>query len=214
MASVTPHKLSRLKHVAWPFALVLLWAAAPPFHVRRLDAADASSEKVQRAVFDPALFAPRFWSETLQPMSSQSVDAAKLLEVLQLDEEAAAQRYGRRAGLGGPAFYLVRGEGRVAGVDRKGVRLELSSGGTVLLMTGPLFGNALRDATGLIEIQQFTSFEFNALSTELNRIAETRVQPILLERARPDTRLRFTGCGEYGEAGELKIIAIEVANAS
>jgi predicted lipoprotein len=214
MANEMPLKLGRFKHVAWLLALVSLWLVAPPFHVRRLDADGTSGQTAQRAALDPAAYARRFWSETLLPSSNQAVDAATLLAVLRSDREAAAQRYGTSTGLGGPAFYLVRGDGRVTGVDRKGVRVELPSSDTVLLIAGPLFGNALRDATGRIDIGQFSSFEFNALSAELNRIAETRVQPILRERAQPAARLRFTGCAEYTEAGELKIIVIEVADAS
>jgi predicted lipoprotein len=212
MESVTAAKLGWLKYAAWPMALALLWVVAPPFHVRRTDTPVVSASPPTHAALDVPAYADKFWSEKLLPAGGRAVDAQILLKALQRDAEAAARQYGRRTGLGGSAFYLVRGEGRVASIDRKGVRLELSAGGgTVLLMTGPLFGNALRDATGLNDIGKFSSFEFNALSAELNRIAETRVQPVLLAHAQSGARLRFTGGAEYSDTGEFKIIPIEVA---
>lgn len=44
------------------------------------------------------------------------------------------------------------------------------------LETGPVFGNVLRDGTGLLDVNDFpNSQDFNALSSEINRRVEEQV---------------------------------------
>lgn len=78
---------------------------------------------------------------------------------------------GRTLGLSSSTLFFLRGSGHVVSVSKKGVAFALKDGGDtadILLPTGLLFGNAVRDGTGLLDASAFpNSQNCNDLSTEL-----------------------------------------------
>jgi predicted lipoprotein len=217
MAVVRHPSLRRLlQPLIWLVILIVVALVFPPFHIHRLESGAGLSNGNLRplsAALDVREYAQRFWNEKLVPASSQAAEAGTVAAELARDPELAAKKYGRRSGLGGNALYFIRGTGRVRSSDRKGVRLAFEGHDQipVLLPSGPLFGNALRDATGLLNVKDFSSFDFNALSTELNRIAETQLQPAL-ERAVVGKQLRFVGCAEAsGDSGKLQLKVVPIS---
>ena len=79
----------------------------------------------------------------------------------------------------------------------------------VRLETGPVFGNVLRDGTGLLDVNDFpNSQDFNALSSEINRRVEEQVLPTLRLVAIGDS-VHFVGCAEImDEAADLKPLRV------
>lgn len=169
----------------------------PLFHVVPLDQA---GPRAAAAAFDPAAFVDRFWTERLIPGAARAVDASELLAAVQQDRQAARRTHGRSAGLGGGYCYFIAGTGCVVSVERNSVGLSLRDGQTqvqVSLETGNIFGNAVRDGTGLLNVNDFpNSQDFNALSSEINRRIEQQVLPALRKRTAVGTTVRFVGCAE------------------
>jgi len=207
------HKLSRLSIMA--AVIVVMLYLFPPFHIRRLAGGPTQGDG-KLAAADIGRLAADFWNEHLAVPSVPPTDARALLEALNQDPTAAGQRYGRRPGIGGPMFYLVAGEGRVISTDRAGVWLDLGVGGPVrtVLQTGPIFGSALRDATGLLHPQDFSSFEFNELGARLNRLSETRGEAPLRSAVQAGSRVQFLAAARLndtmGDAPVLKLAPIRV----
>ena len=147
-----------------------------------------------------AAFVDRFWPERLIPGAAKAVDAAELVAAIEADRDAARRKYGRKVGLGGSYIYFVKGTGRVVSVDADAVGLALGgdrSKAQISLQAGFIFGNAVRDGTGLLDVSDFpNSQDFNAVSSELNRRVEERVLPELRKRAAVGQPLRFVGCAE------------------
>jgi predicted lipoprotein len=166
----------------------------PLFHVVPLDRAG------QAATFNPVAFVDRFWTERMIPEAASAVDAAKLVAAVQEDRQAARRTYGHSVGLGSVYYYFVAGTGRVVSVDKDSVGLSLSDDQTkaqVSLATGNIFGNAVRDGTGLLNVNDFpNSQNFNALSSEINRRIEQQVLPALRKQAIVGAKVRFVGCAE------------------
>jgi predicted lipoprotein len=169
----------------------------PLFYVVPLD---VGGQRAAGAAFDPAVFVDRFWTERLIPGTGGAVDATELIAAVQQDRHTARQTFGRRMGLGGVYYYFVAGSGRVVAVDRNSVGLALrdeQQRAEVSLEAGPIFGNAVRDGTGLLDVNDFAnSQDFNALSAEINRRIEQHVLPNLRHMASVGTRIRFVGCAE------------------
>lgn len=169
----------------------------PLFHVVPLGQAGLSGSS---AAFDPVAFVDRFWTERLIPGAARATDAAELVEAVRRDRLWARQTHGRSVGLGGVYHYFVSGTGRVASIEKGSVGLSLRDGQPqvqVSLEAGKIFGNAVRDGTGLLDINDFlNSQDFNALSSEINRRIEQQVLPALRERAAFGATVRFVGCAE------------------
>jgi predicted lipoprotein len=169
----------------------------PLFHVVPRDQA---GQRAAAAAYDPVAFVDRFWTEQLISGAARAVDAAELVAAVQRDRQLARETHGRRVGLGGAYYYLVAGSGRVVAVDNSSVGLALCDDQQqvqVLLEAGPIFGNAVRDGTGLLDVNDFAnSQDFNALSAEINRRIEQQVLPALRTGAAVGATVRFVGCAE------------------
>jgi len=182
----------------------------PLFHVVSLKQA---TEEKAAATFNPTEFAERFWSEQLLPSLGQVVKAEEVLSAIQSDAAAAKKRFSRSVGVSESYTYFLAGQGRVLAVNEDEISLALTSGATsaeVMLQAGLLFGNAVRDGTGLLNLNDYpNSQDFNAISEALNHLVETRVQPKLRELAKVGATVRFAGCAEVSdEATDLKPLKV------
>jgi len=175
-------------------AAVALWCF-PLFHFRPLVAPATGA-----GVADVSSAADKFWNEQLP--AARAADVAVVLAALQKNPQTAIKTYACTVGLGA-AYFFVSGEGRVVARERNAVRLAVGTGAdapVVELQTGPVFGNTVRDGTGLLDVNRVSSLQdFNALAAELNQRVEARILPALRERAQPGTRVSFTGCAEAVE---------------
>lgn len=211
-----PDRRALLSSLAWLAAVALALFIFPPFHIRPLGLVAGAHTATAPGAIDVPKFAAKFWSEKLVSPAFEPADAHALITALDENTASATQKYGHRAGIGGKALFLVSGEGRVSAVDRRGVWLQVAgvSDARIVLNTGPIFGNALRDVTGLLRIEDFSSFDFNALSAELNRLAETRAQPGLRAAGTVGATLSFIAAGELDDASGaqavLKLVPIRV----
>jgi predicted lipoprotein len=192
----------------------LLWRF-PLFHVVPID---QSTTQQQTSVFNAREFADNYWQTRLLPRLSDARDAAIVLEALQADVQRARSEFGRTVGLGRSTYFLVRGEGTIVSIEKNRIGVALSEGGRdpdLLITTGPVFGNAVRDAPGLLAAGDFThSQHFNELAAELNLLVETRVGRPLAKQAQVGRYVRFVGCIEVlGEAPTkpFKLIPLEAS---
>ena len=186
----------------------------PPFHIVSLKTARA---KKAATTFNPAAFADTFWNKKLLPALPGAVNAQTLLAAIQADPATAKTNYSHSIGIGGSYYYFLSGTGQVTAVSDDEVSLALIPGSTnteVSLQASLIFGNALRDGTGLLNVNDYPdSQDFNAISEALNHLAETRVLPKLREQAKVGSKLSFSGCAEVDDESmdlkPLKVVPIQ-----
>jgi len=188
------------KPAGWITAAAVLLALFPPFHIRPHDAV---SENEGAGALDVPAVAERFWNEKLLSPGVRPLDVRPLVAALVQDPARAAEKYGRQAGVGGKTFFLASGIGHIASVDHRGAWIDVdgSESPRILLLTGPVFGNALRDVTGLLSLSDYRSADFEALSTALDRLAETRAQPALRALG-AGASISFLAAGEIDDASQ------------
>jgi len=186
----------------------------PLFHVVTLKTATA--EKAA-ATFNSSEFAETFWTKQLLVSLDKTVKADVLLPAIQGDAAAAKKKFSRSVGLSEGYFYFVSGSGRVVSVSDDEITLAVMDGSTnaeVSLQTGLIFGNALRDGTGLLSANDYpNSQDFNDISAALNHIVETSVLPKLRAEAKVGGKISFVGCAEVDDESTdlkpLKVIPIQ-----
>ncbi len=154
--------------------LALLLQSCVPWTVRPIEG--------EKTAASPAQNADSIWSSKLIPAITHSaVDARVLLDALAASPENARAKYG-------PAYFMVKGEGVVTGVNtssRAGLatidvapfdgRPDLS------IQIGPVLrGNSLRDATGVVRFTDFLNqLQFADAGNELNdRVLKTVLAPL------------------------------------
>ena len=121
-------------------------------------------------------------------------------------------------GVGSSYYLFLRGDGRVVSADENHIGLSLKPDddeAQVVIELDFVFGNAVRDAMGLIKPSSYANAqEFNDLAAALNNIVETSVLPQLQRIAKVGGRIRFAGCAEVGDEEldlkPLKLVPIKV----
>src|ERR1044071_1505827 len=96
--------------LSWGIAALVVAGALyffPLFHVRPLNGPLATTTSASG--LDPAASAGKFWAQKLQPATAKASEAATVLSALQRDPAAAAKRHAHQVGIGGTAYYFVRG---------------------------------------------------------------------------------------------------------
>lgn len=192
----------------------------PLFHVVSLQtqaAAAATAAAAAPAAFDPVTAAARIWQTELPAAIPRAVELKDLAPALRANAETAKTQFAKSAGLGA-AYFFLRGSGKVVSRDRNTLQLAPAGAATeiVALRIGPIFGNTVRDGSGLLDVNSFPGLqEFNDLSAALNARVEKEVLPVLRDRAVVGAMVHFAGCAEApesaAEAGEplLKIIPVQ-----
>jgi predicted lipoprotein len=174
------------------------------------------------AAFDAATFAESFWNEKLLPSlraNPDIPDAATLSEAFRENPQAAGQKFGRKVGISRMRLLVLRGSGVVTAVNEKGIAVALepeASTPDLVLHAGPVFGNVVRDASGLLDPGEFSnSQQLNDISAQLNRIVEQRVIPRMKELSVPGQTIQFVGCAEVPDDGRdmppLKVIPLDIS---
>lgn len=195
--------------------VVVLCVVFPPV---RIVSRHRIQARVAATVFDARAFVATFWTNQLLPACSRAVDAHALLVALRTNPAMAGRELGRCFGVGRQWYFFLRGAGRVLDVCPDAVALGVDDDPEpdVLIELGPVFGNTVRDATGLLDVNRFpNSQDFNQISAELNRKIETEVLPLVRAGAQPGRVVRFCGCAEVDpESGKLlplRVIPVEVS---
>lgn len=205
--------------LSWLTAIVVFTGICwlfPLFHVVPLER--ATKEKAS-ATFDPAQFAGKFWDETLLKSLDKATSAEVLLATIQTNPIVARQKFSHSVGVSDSYTYFLSGRGHVIAVSDDEISLAVGTNSTnanIVLQAGLVFGNAIRDGTGLLNVNDFpNSQDFNGISEALNHLVETQVQPKLREQAKVGATVRFVGCAEVNDESAdlhpLKVVPISVA---
>jgi predicted lipoprotein len=201
-----------MRVVRWLIVVVIFACVCwrfPLFHAVPLKT--AAAEKAA-TVFDPNNFAENFWTNQLLPSLTKAVKAETLLPTIASDPAAAKKNFSRSVGMGESYFYFLAGSGKVLSVSDDEILLNVTGGTNVeiSLQTGLIFGNALRDATGLLDANNYpNSQDFNGISEALNHLVEMRVLPKLKEQAKIGVKIFFAGCAEVAdESSDLKPLKV------
>jgi predicted lipoprotein len=208
-----------MKRLACLFILLIAVAVTWRFPLVRVHRLDQTESEQRNASFDAAKFAETFWNEQLVKSLETSADAAEVVTAVRQDPREAGQRFGRSIGISRARLLCVRGSGTIVSFDKQGVGVALMGGANgspdVVLQTGLLFGNTVRDASGLLDASEFSSSQhYNDISSELNRIVEMRVISELKKRSQVGKPITFCACGQLkpdsSEVLPLRLIALKV----
>ena len=169
----------------------------------KLDGIKASRARKE---FDAPKYASTFWNSKLMPNVDKAVELNKLRSMLAAGGANAFDTYSHALGIGNLRYFLVRGKGKVERVDNDYIVID----GDIKIATEFIFGNAVRDASGLIDINDFTNImDFNNVSAEINKIIRGKVLPAFKANVKKNDMVEFTGAIELNKE-HLQLKHIEV----
>jgi predicted lipoprotein len=185
-------------------------SCSAPWTVRGIDVG-GDSATASGGQKDPAAYVDAIWNSKLVPaVLGSAVDARTLVSAVVQSPEEAQNRYGHRTG-NGPAYFLVKGEGRVTAVDlhsRAGLIMvdlpPFDGKADVSIQAGPVIrGTAVRDATGLVRFSDFVNqLQYADVANALNdRVLKTVLGPLDV-RGLAGRTVSFAGAAVAEKAAE------------
>lgn len=167
--------------------------------------------------FNSAQYAHTFWNDKLIPNLNQAVELQQLLQMLQSDPEKAFDAHSHALGIGNLRYFLVKGTAKITSVNEDELISSLEPDGDqqfLRIATEFIFGNAVRDATGLISINEFSNtMDFNNVSAEINKIIREEVLPGIKAQVKNGDQVAFIGAielnKEHLDLTEIEVIPIE-----
>jgi predicted lipoprotein len=179
-------------------------------YFRKLDEVKAASPT---NAFNATTFARNFYDNKLLPRGDSAVDLTTLLALLKTDPQNAFNKYSRALAIGNIRYFLIRGEGTIAFMGDNAAAIQLNGqpdNTKINIATEFVYGNAIRDASGLVNLNDFTNTtEFNSISEKVNNIIRSEVLPPFVAKAKQGAGVKFTGAVELNQK-YLDLDTIEV----
>ena len=197
------------------FIVVIVIVAFNSVYFKKLDEVKASQSAKD---FNPVAYAQTFWTNKLMPGLARAIDITRLTNMLSTNPATTFDTYSHALGIGNLRYFLVKGKGIITSVNEDDISVLLQSDTTkqtITIAIEYIFGNAIRDATGLININEFNNtMDFNNVSAELNKIIREKVLPSFKQQAKKGNTIEFTGAielnKEHLDLSEIEIVPIEI----
>ncbi len=166
-------------------------------YFRPLDQKLAEGKEI---TFDAKSFVDGIWENELFTAYDSAPDLSILLDQLKSNPELTFELESKSLGIGNIGYFKVKGDGLVLSVNENNLML-LVGDQIVELETEFIFGNAIRDASGLIQINDYDkTSDFNLISETINDKIRTEVIPGLRAKVKKGNRVIFQGAIELNKA--------------
>ncbi|MEI9921956.1 MAG: DUF2291 domain-containing protein [Bacteroidota bacterium] len=180
-------------------------------YFKKLDEVKASKEQKS---FDAVKYAKEFWDKKLIPGGGQAIELSQLLSMITTDQARAFEDHSHALGIGNLRYFLVKDDATVEKIENDFIIINCNNS-HFKVATEFIFGNAVRDATGLIDINEFTNtMDFNNVSAELNKIIRENVLPPFKSKVKPGDTIEFVGAielnKEHFQLNNIEIIPIQL----
>jgi predicted lipoprotein len=160
---------------------------------------DEKLSEGKEITFDARLFVDGIWENDLLNIYDSATDIANLLVQLKEDPQRTFEREAKALGIGNIGYFRVKGKGTVLGVNENNVFVNIE-GQIVEIETEFIFGNAVRDASGLIEANDYDkTADFNSISEFINSKIREKVIPDFKARVKKGDEVIFKGALELNK---------------
>ena len=160
--------------------------------------------------FNAAKYARNYLDKQLLPSAVNATDIDQLLSLLKEKPDSTFKSHAHGLDIGNIRFFMASGKGTVTTVDENDVYLLTPAKQTIKIATEYIFGNALRDAPGIISIKDFTNtMDLNNVSAEVNKIVRNEVVPPFKSKVKKGSKLTFAGAFELNQA-HINLNKIEI----
>jgi predicted lipoprotein len=187
---------SKVKYILW--LVLLVFVAYNSVYFKKLDSMKAAGTDK----FDAAAYAKNYMQKQLPAIAGKAIDIDQLLNELKTAPQKTFDTYSNALDIGSIRFFWVKGKGKLVNIDENDIYLLTDNGhSTVKIAAEYVFGNAVRDASGLVHINDFNSTtDLNNISAEVNKIIRTQVLPAFKAQAKKGDEVDFLGAMELNSS--------------
>ena len=121
----------------------------------------------------------------------------------------------KKLGISNDYYFIIDGNATVIAIEDENVLIALNDNSEqqIRIATDFIFGNAIRDGSGIADIGNFqNTMDFNNISVELNNIVRDSIVPKFKEKVKEGDALYFKGAvkvnTKHPNLQELKVIPL------
>ncbi len=182
-------------------------------YIKKLSDVNAS----KGAQFNAAGFAAQLWNQKLPAKSDSAVAISVLKGAIDDNAGAAFDKYTNALAIGNYRYALVKGIAVIDAITADDLKITIQSAAPFKATVAMefIYGNALRDASGLVNLQEFpNTSDLNSISEELNKIVRQKIIPAARPMLKPGAKIEFTGAVELNKEhihfDDVEIIPISI----
>lgn len=151
-------------------------------------------------IFNADDYTAKFWNDSLPVSIANAPQLPDLLKLMIENPENAFERYGKKPGISKTRYFMLTGKGMIEKVEDEFLVLAIDENTKVKIATDFIYGNAVRDGSGKVNIDDFLNMtDFNAVSVAINKLVKDKVVSRLRKSAAVGQWLEFTGAMELSE---------------
>jgi predicted lipoprotein len=174
-------------------------------------------QTIEPKAFDAPAFVQTLWDSKLPARIDSALTLDTLQTALKTNAAQAFDHYFNSMSIGNVRYGLIKLTGKVLSVNEDDVVVLTGSKDnqrTVKIATEYVYGNALRDASRLVDIKDFVNTtDLNKISEELNKKVRTKVLPAFKGTVQKNDSVICTGAIELNQAhfslDDLEIIPVQ-----
>jgi predicted lipoprotein len=154
--------------------------------------------------FDAPAFVQKMWEGKLPARLDSAISLDALQAAMKANPGAAFNTYFNSLSIGNIRYGLVKLTGKVVAVNDDDITVITDNSNeplTVKIATEYVYGNAIRDASRLVDIKDFVNTsDLNNISEALNKRVKNIVLPPFKSKVKKDDNVTCTGALELNEA--------------
>ena len=168
--------------------------------------------------FDADIYSKKLWDEKLPSKLDSAIELTSLVKLIETNPSDAFSKYSNAMGIGNYRYSLVKVSGTASVINDDDIILQFNHADSLLsirLATEYVYGNAIRDASGLVDIKDFTNTtNLNNISEELNKTVRTAVLPAFKKQVKQGDKLEVVAAVEFNKEHinfrDLELIPVRV----
>jgi predicted lipoprotein len=178
------------------FLLIIGLIAYNSVYFKKISELQAASKS-----FDATAYAQNLVGNKLQPVLTNAVKLDSLIKEVAISPSPIFKTSGHSLTIGSSKFFMVKGAGTVTSIDDSGVDLKTDGNNEIKIATEYIFGNGIRDASALVNLNDFTNTtDLSNISSEINKIIRKNVVPPFRSAVKIGDRISFAGAIELNQA--------------
>ncbi len=164
----------------------------------------SSVKKTTGENFDAVTYSKKLWDEKLPARLDSAIEITDLIRAVEANPASALDHYSNALGIGNYRYSLVKLTAIAGVINEDEIVLQIAHSDSLLiarLATEFIYGNAVRDASGLVDIKDFTNTtDLNNISEELNKAVRATVLPSFKQKIKQGDKIEMVAATELNKA--------------
>ena len=160
-------------------------------------------QKEKQVSFDAVAFTKKLWEEELPAKMDSAISLPDFMQAVAANQQDAFSKYTNALGIGNYRYAMIKASGEVSAVNEDELIVKIKTGDstlTAILATEYIYGNAIRDASGLVDIKDFpNTSELNSISEELNKLVRTNVLADFRQQVKTGDQIQVVAAVEFNK---------------